>query len=78
MTWYYDIADDGSSIDVYDHTGALAETITNDGSGFTFPRDVFAVMETELIEEYQANGFSARVFAILRDAVFEDIQAGTP
>jgi len=32
---------------VYDHTGSLVETIENDGSGFHFPSDIFAVMRQE-------------------------------
>lgn len=47
MTWYYDIADDGSSMDVIDHKGNVIASIANDGSGFTIPDDVFAVMRLE-------------------------------
>lgn len=80
MTWYYDIADDGGSMDVYDHTGALAETIQNDGSGFTTPHDVLDVMYDEAVQAYNDAGGSVDMYVLmcLADAAFEQIESGTP
>lgn len=47
MTWHYDIAGDNSSMDIYDHTGTLVATLSNDGSGFGIPDDVLDVMVDE-------------------------------
>lgn len=78
MTWYYDIADDNSEMDIYDRDGSLDRTLTNNGGGFTIPEDVFQAIEEAAIEEYSANGFSNRLLQLLRDAIFENIQEGTP
>lgn len=74
MTWTYILASDYSSLEVYDHTGALITTLTNDGSGFSPKQDALQVMENEAIAEYQANGWSPRLLKILRDAIFENIK----
>lgn len=52
MTWKYLIADDGSSMDIFDHTqdpstDTPLETLQNDGSGFTIPDDIQTVMRNE-------------------------------
>jgi hypothetical protein len=47
MTWKYHIADDGSKMDIYDHTGTIVKTIQNDGDGFLIPTDVTDLMRQE-------------------------------
>jgi len=47
MTWHYQIAEDGSVMEIYDHSGSLIQSIQNDGSGFTIPDDVTTVMRDE-------------------------------
>lgn len=80
MTWYYDIAADNSSMDVYDHTGALVASVPNDGSGFELPGDVLDVMHGEAVDAFQAAGGTVDqyVLYVLADAAFEQIEAGTP
>lgn len=78
MTWYYDIAEDGSKMEIYDHTGTVSKTINNDGSGFEIPGDILQAMEDATVAEYQSNGFSGELLTLMRDAMFENIQEGTP
>lgn len=47
MTWKYDIAEDGSSMEIIDHKGNLVKTLQNDGSGFKIPDDILEVMKQE-------------------------------
>lgn len=84
MTWYYDIHDDGSAMDVYEDdtefTGKIT-TLQNDGSGFRLPGDVRAVMrDTWETEAGLGNSpvMSVRAGAILMDMVTDNIEAGTP
>lgn len=77
MTWYYDISQDRSSMDVYDHTGSLVETVQNDGGGFKPKPDVLAVMEADV----RGSGFDSltrRQKIIMLEAIFENIEQGTP
>ena len=83
MTWYFNISADKSQMDIYDHDGVLVSTIINDGSGYKTGKggimnDVLDVMLSEAQAEFQLNGFSPKVFKILRDAAFEQIEPGTP
>jgi len=86
MTWHYSIADDGSSMDIYEDdsefTGKIT-TLQNDGSGFTIPDDVRAEMRATWEAEAnvgQGNSpvMSVRAGHILMDMVTGDIQEGTP
>lgn len=47
MTWYYDIADDGSSMEIIDHNQTVVKTLQNDGSGFTIPEEIKSAMREE-------------------------------
>ena len=80
MTWYYDIADGGGSMDVYDHTGSLAKTVENDGGGFSIPHDVLDIMFDAAVVAYNDAGGSVDDYALmcLADAAFEQIEPGTP
>lgn len=59
MTFTYDIATDGSSMDVVDHTGTVVRTLSNDGGGFRLPQDVCDVMREEA-EKARSNGNMSR------------------
>ncbi|QAS68876.1 hypothetical protein HFTV1-gp43 [Haloferax tailed virus 1] len=74
MTWTYELQDGGGQLVIYDHTDTAVSTVDNDGSGFDIHQHVMDVMEVEVNSEFQANGFSERVFHIFRDAIFADIE----
>jgi len=81
MTWYYQIQDDNSRMDIYDHTGTNVQTLQNDGSGFSVPEDVHAVMRD--VWEQEANLGSSPVMTkyageILMHMVTQDIEQGVP
>lgn len=84
MTWHFDPTN--QTADVYDHTDSVVATdvpvtswtIDNDGNIQDPPTSVLQVMEDEIVAEFQANGTSNRFLQILRDAVFLNIQEGTP
>lgn len=80
MTWYYDIADDSSHMDVHDHTGSLVRTVENTGGGLTVPTDVLDVMFDVAAQDYNDAGGQVTdySFRILADAAFEQIEEGTP
>ncbi len=78
MTWYYDIAADGSSMDVYDHAGTLIETLTNDGSGFTIPDDILEVMRSDHDAEGLSGLGSGRQAKILSHVITQDVEEGIP
>lgn len=93
MTWYYYIADDNSSMDIWDHTqdpatDAPLKTLQNDGSGFTIPDDIEAVMDDELTPELPEQssagnttsdaGLSPRGGFILRDLARGNIEEYDP
>ena len=80
MTCHYDIADDGSSMDVYDHTGSLVRTVDNDSNGFSID-DVRDVIMDEYIAEVtpgSAPVHSQRAIELLDHALRRDIEPGTP
>lgn len=84
MTWYYDISDDGSIMDIYEDdaefTGKIT-TLQNDGSGFRIPDEVRDVMrETWEKEANLGNSpvMSARAGQILMDMECECIEKGVP
>lgn len=77
MAWNYALAADNSSMDVYDHTGALITTYQNDGSGFSIPGDVLDVMHSEL-QAALSNGKTDRAISIAADAACEQIEEGAP
>lgn len=74
MTWYFDISDDGTEMDVYDHNGNLVETVQNDGSGFTIPGDIHAVMRNSM----EGNQPSAYNQSLIADAATNNFEKGTP
>lgn len=81
MTWYYDIADDNSQMDIYDQTGTLVTTVDNDGSGFRIPGDVLEIMRQEYLTEVTPDSapvHSQRAVGIVADVFTQDIEAGTP
>lgn len=80
MTWHYDISNDGSSMDIYGHTGELIATLQNDGEGHAVPHDVLDVMFDAAVAAYNDAGGTANQYALmcLADAAFEQIEEGTP
>jgi len=78
MTWHYDRPTDGWPVTIYDHTGAAVRTIPDRPRGLTIPGDILRVMEAEVMAEGISGGLSDRQIAILRDAVFENIERGPP
>lgn len=84
MTWHYDIADDGSSMAIYEDDPAFTgqvDTLQNDGSGFTIPDDIHAVMRAAWEQEATLGNspvMSARAGYILMDMVTGDIAEGQP
>jgi len=79
MTWYYEPLDgSGWPIRVYDHTGTAVKSVPERPDGFSVPGDVLQAMEEEVMAEGLAGGLSERQIAILRDAVFENIEEGPP
>jgi hypothetical protein len=59
MTWFYDISEDGSQMEIIDHSGTVVKTVDNDGSGFELPGAVLSVMRTEAAEA-RSNGDMSR------------------
>lgn len=55
MTWYYNIADDASSMDIIDGYDTIITTVNNDGSGFTIPTGIKSIMRSEA-EKAEQNG----------------------
>jgi len=47
MTWYYELNDDNSKMNIYDQSDNLVKTLENDGNGFTILDDVCSVMRSE-------------------------------
>lgn len=78
MTWYYDSPKDGWPVTIYDHTGAAVRTVSDRPRGLTIPGDILQAMEAEVMTEGISGGLSDRQIAILRDAVFENIEEGQP
>jgi hypothetical protein len=81
MTWYYDIAADGSTVDVYDHTGSLVLTVNNpnapmtrrDAQGVPVVPDVRQEIVSELVERGQADVYALLAVAeALTGAAFEE------
>jgi hypothetical protein len=54
MKWEYSVADDGSSMEIIDHTGSVVTTVQNDGTGFEIPGDVLDAMFDTAMSEYKA------------------------
>jgi len=84
MTWYYDIADDYSSMKIYEDdpefTGKI-DTLQNDGSGFRIPDDVRDVMRETWEQEASLDNspvMSTRAGHILMDMQCECIKEGVP
>ena len=69
MTWYFDVAADGSEIDLYDHEGTLVATIPNeaaprvrkDAQGIPVVPDLRAVILDGLISRGQTDLYALRV-----------------
>lgn len=84
MTWYYNRADGGSRVDIYEDdsefTGKIT-TLQNDGSGFKIPHDIREVMrETWEKEANLGNSpvMSVRAGQILMDMQCDCIKEGVP
>lgn len=84
MTWYYSLANDDSSMEIYEDdpefTGQIA-TLQNEGSGFRLPNDIQTVMrETWEAEANLGNSpvMNVRAGHILIDLVTENIKEGKP
>ena len=79
MTWHHSVSSDGSSMDVWDHTGSLITTMQNDGSGFN-KNDVLDVMFDAAVAAYQDAGGTVDDYVLrcLADAAFEQIEEGIP
>lgn len=84
MTWYYSIANDGSSMTVYEDdpefTGKIT-TLQNDGLGFRLPDDVLEVMtETfmQIVELGDNPTIPVRAGWIVVDLTTNNIQEGIP
>jgi len=76
--WTYTDPKDGFPVIIYDHTGTEIEQVPASAGGFTVPDAVLQVMEEEVMAEGLSGGLSERQLAILRDAVFANIEKGTP
>lgn len=76
MTWHYTV--NGSTIDIYDRTGALvADDRAFSGSWSDYPDVVLDVM-SEAYDEQAGQGNSRYRQDLLRDAALENIEEGTP
>jgi len=78
MTWHYTDPRAGYPISIYDHTGQKVAEIRSSEAPFKIPDTVLQQMETEVMAEGLQGGLSERQIAILRDAVFENIERGPP
>jgi len=76
MTWHYVVSRERGELTVYDHTGAEIAVLS--GTALSVPGSVLELMEQEVMAEGLQGGLSDRQIAILRDAVFENIERGTP
>lgn len=84
MTWYYDLSDDGSSMDIYEDdpefTG-LVKTVENDGSGFQIPNDVLDSMSTtfmQVVDLGENPTIPVRAGWIVVDLTTNNVVEGTP
>jgi hypothetical protein len=82
MTWHYTKVNDGKKIEIYDHTGTLIETKTNDGSGWKYsdgstPDVVKTAMKNQIVPT-DSDGMSAYEIEVLADLSSGDIKRGTP
>jgi len=76
MTWHFDPT--GTTVDIYDHTGALvAVRLPFPGSWSDVPDVVYEVMADEARKTAAAGDleYAAAVFA---DGIADDIEEGTP
>lgn len=78
MTWHYSDPRAGYPVSIYDHTGQKVGEVSETEGPFTLPGTVLQLMESEVMAEGLSGGLSERQIAILRDAVFENIEKGTP
>jgi len=77
MTWYYNISDDASGMDIFDHTGTIVKTQENDGSGFTIPSDIQRAMREEA-DKARSNDNMERWRDIHIRLADNDIKEGAP
>lgn len=78
MTWHYSIPKDSYPVTIYDHTGTEVAQVTAAEGPLRIPGTVLQAMEEEVMAEGLQGGLSERQIAILRDAVFENIERGPP
>jgi hypothetical protein len=81
MTWYFD--PEGSTMDVYDHTGEIVREDYEFGGSWTgpFPREsILSIMYDEAASAYnETDGVVTEyVLLTLAEATFEQIEQGTP
>jgi hypothetical protein len=78
MTWTYGYSDGGATFEIVDHSGSTVYEETVNGRALEQPRQkCLDVMLNEAMTSYQNNGMNARTFAIVRDAMFEQISDQT-
>lgn len=84
MTWYYNITENGSSIDIYEDdpefTGKIT-TLENDGSGFRIPDDVLEVMTATFMEVTELGDnptIPVRAGHIVVDLTTNNVKEGVP
>jgi len=78
MTWHYSIPEDSYPVTIYDHAGQEVAQVTSAEAPFEIPDTVLQKMEDEVMAEGLSGGLSDRQVAILRDAIFENIERGEP
>jgi hypothetical protein len=78
MTWHFDVS--GDTFDLYDHNNDRVRSNVSFSGSWTgsCPDEILLVMEEVAVAEYQSNGFSDYLMALLRDAIFDNIEIGTP
>lgn len=74
MTWYYEVSEDNSEMDIIDHTDTVVKTIQNEGTGFQPREMVLQAMEEEALSEGFTNGLTTRQKRIFFNALFENIE----
>lgn len=82
--WYYEISEDGSSMDIYESdaefTGKI-KTVQNDGSGFRLPNDVLEVMTETFMQVTELGDnptIPVRAGYIVVDLTTDNIEEGVP
>jgi hypothetical protein len=76
MTWYFDPS--GTTMDVYDHTGAIVREGYEFGGGWTGTPDIVYEIMADEARKAVGNGNIAYAAEVFADGIADNIEQGTP